>query len=278
MLTRLLISLFYLYTGWFFANESLRTPLSGTLTQELAWLLLATGAGLAALHWRLDHRLIQAGRGYFRWRWLERRIVALLAAALVAFHFRDMALERVEVSGESMAPGLQSGDRIWIEKISNGIHLPELSFPFGALSATGKLPRFGLQLMRRGDVVVFRYPGADAFGATFFVKRIVAMPGDHFELHGEDIWVNGVRSFEPSMIPSRNIQTSAIPAAAPIRQPPAELSLLAPVVRDSALFGIGNRGVVPPNCVLVLGDNRRHSRDSRSIGFIPAFFIVGRTF
>lgn len=228
------------------------------------------------------------------WRRLARRWPALAPAArasiegrglgalatgfvlvLAASHLKVCLIERVQVEGASMFPTLRSGEIVWIEKISNGIDLPPLYFPFGSIAPTGKAPPFGRQQYHRGDIVVFRYPGMNPENGDFFIKRIIALPGDRYAIREGSVYVNGERLDEPYLAP--DVSTGAGPQSfqPPIQRLPLELNLLHPAVKHSALFGAPTEGVVPRNTVFALGDNREHSRDSRSIGFVPSFYISG---
>ncbi len=42
---------------------------------------------------------------------------------------------------------------------------------------------------KRGDVVVFRWPGDRS---QVWVKRVIGLPGDRVELRGGQVWLNGV--------------------------------------------------------------------------------------
>lgn len=275
MLARIPLTLFCFYSGWFLANELLRLRLSEAVDRVLAWATLGLAvAGSVLLLLGTQRFRAVAGKNLTAMR---RSLLLLLTIVMIALHLRAMAVERVEVAGDSMHPTLRHGERIWIEKLSTGLQLPDLSFPFGSLSATGKAPAFGLQLLRRGDIVVFRYPGMNASDRDQFVKRVIALPGDRYELRSEGIWINGAPLAEPYLNGSEALPPpqSAMP---PIADPPPELDLLDGEVRYSAYFGVPWRGRVPANCLLLLGDNRALSRDSRSIGFVPGFFVIGRRF
>ncbi|MEQ9364317.1 MAG: signal peptidase I [Leptospirales bacterium] len=290
------------YSGWFFANAVLHAgPDASDLTLPpaaeasaallaLAGLVFALGAGAAiALFFGFlpgaapekndsvsappaddSHALILTPAGAI----LKIASVAL-ALVLAALHTKVCLFERVEVSGSSMYPTLKNGEVIWIEKLSTGLQIPDLSFPFGTLSPTGKLPAFGLGNFRRGDVVVFRYPGVSADENDYYIKRVIGLAGDQYEIAGGRVYINGEELPEPYLPASTRTLARprfAQPAVDPL---PRELDLLQPDVRESALFGAGRRGEIPGHTILVMGDNRELSRDSRSIGFIPVFYILG---
>lgn len=97
-------------------------------------------------------------------------------------------------------------------------------------------------LPRRGDVIVFRSPRS---AEELMVKRVVGIPGDLVETRGGRVIVGG----------------HAIPE---------------PYIASEATTGFIAPLVVPANCYFVLGDNRADSLDSRSWGFLPGAFVLGR--
>ncbi len=96
----------------------------------------------------------------------------------------------------------------------------------------------------REDVVVLRDPGQPGVEC---VKRIVGLPGEHIQMDRERVLVNGRHLAEPYV--GKN--------AAPETPSPSQWSL------DDHEY-------------LVLGDNRKDSRDSRAFGPVNLLHIVGK--
>lgn len=94
----------------------------------------------------------------------------------------------------------------------------------------------------RGDVVVFHYP-LDT--SKDFIKRVIGLPGDTITYDSTTVRVDGVSLNEPYI-------------SQPANPPPP------------------HPWVVPPNDYFVMGDNRPVSDDSRSWGYVPANYIVGK--
>ena len=90
----------------------------------------------------------------------------------------------------------------------------------------------------RGDVIVFRQPGAK----SVTVKRVVALPGDLIDTMNGVVRIGGKAIDEPYASVTADI-------------PPQ---------------------IVPADHVFVLGDNRVESLDSRTWGPLPARLILGR--
>jgi signal peptidase I len=97
----------------------------------------------------------------------------------------------------------------------------------------------------RGDIVILKSPNARY---QHHVKRVVALPGDTVEVRGGEIYVNGERA----------------PSLDGLGEEPDLPVIEAPLVK------------LPNGQCFVLGDNRRHSLDSRDYGPVPMVDVVGR--
>ncbi|MEO7251661.1 MAG: signal peptidase I, partial [Arenimonas sp.] len=83
---------------------------------------------------------------------------------------RSFLAEPFRIPSESMMPNLLVGDFILVNKFDYGLRLPVANKKFMAIGEP-----------RRGDVVVFRYPGrvpGDPDAGTDYIKRIIGLPGD----------------------------------------------------------------------------------------------------
>jgi signal peptidase I len=116
----------------------------------------------------------------------------------------------------------------------------------------------GKQDVRRGHVVVFKYPQEPA---RDFVKRVIGLPGDKLEIRDKQVYVNGQALAEPY----------AHFLEPPRRHDAPDYGLAGEDTRDNW----GPR-VVPEGQLFVLGDNRDNSRDSRFWGFLPRDQLKGR--
>ena len=161
------------------------------------------------------------GQGSKAWGWMG----LLLGAAALVFFVESFLIFPIRVEGGSMCDTLRDGEVL-------------LASP---------LP-YALGEMRRGDIVICRYPGRTegslpltaALGLTrhtLFVKRLVALPGDTLEIHGGRLYVNGALSADPPAMAST----------------PRELA----------------RRTLGPDEYFVMGDNRFSSLDSRAEGVGP---------
>jgi signal peptidase I len=99
---------------------------------------------------------------------------------------------------------------------------------------------------QRGDIVLFKPPS----DTRDFLQRIIAVPGDTLHVSGGMVYLNGRVLPEP-YLPERWTYNRDWPAD-------------------------GQDQTVPPSHYFVMGDNRNHSSDSRSFGFIDLAVIAGK--
>jgi signal peptidase I len=119
---------------------------------------------------------------------------------------------------------------------------------------------YRLHDVNRGDIVVFETPpkAKDANGEIKdLVKRVIALPGESFSTRNGGVLINGRPLKEPYL--QKGVQTCAPNTAA------TSCGDVAPTT-------------IPAGDILVLGDNRPASKDSRFFGPIKESSIVGRVF
>lgn len=150
-------------------------------------------------------------------------VLALLFAGAVLL--LNYVGQRVSVEGSSMQPSLVEGDQLLVNKISYRLGEPE-----------------------RCDIVVFRLkddPG------TYYIKRIIGMPGETIQLINGEIYIDGQCMQEDYGL--EPIQDAGMAAE--------------PVTLGADEY-------------FVLGDNRNDSRDSRSqeLGPIKREQLMGKIF
>jgi len=106
----------------------------------------------------------------------------------------------------------------------------------------------------RGDIIVFNPPATWAEGGDVpFIKRIVGLPGDHVELRDGKVFVNGIELNEPYIFVDPGVPLTTEP------QP-----------------GGASEWLVPDGDLLVMGDHRNQSADSRVFGPVPISSVIGR--
>jgi signal peptidase I len=117
-----------------------------------------------------------------RVRSVGRVVAALVAIAAAVFVFRSSIAGVYRISGPSMLPTLEVGDRVLVDRTAYGV-APPLSHA-----------RIHRQPVRLGDLIVFRAAsvagatGADA--AQSIVKRVIGLPGDRIAFRDGRLLVN----------------------------------------------------------------------------------------
>lgn len=179
--------------------------------------------------------------------WVICIIIAIIIALLVRYYIGTPTV----VESISMEPTLYEGQRLWVNRWGR---------------TTKKLPQ-------RGEIITFEAPtkvnnqNVDTsnpvakyknepqgfwakfiynvleIGKTSYIKRVIALPGEHVEIKEGYVYINGERLQEDYLQPG--------------------------IVTDMEKGGSYNDFVVPENCVFALGDNRPNSTDCRIFGCIP---------
>ena len=192
---------------------------------------------------------------------------------LIVFLLRGFVVEPFRIPSGSMLPTLEIGDFILVNKFSYGIKLPILH---------NEVVDLGDPV--RGDVVVFRWPGDNK---TSYIKRLVGVPGDKIEYRNRQLYVNGkvvktehVGSYIPagkSIAEDRFLQTILTSEQVNGQKEMVQYSTL--LSKPNGLNSNRSKSwVVPEGHYFMMGDNRDHSSDSRSWGFLPDENVVGKAF
>ena len=145
----------------------------------LILVLLVFGSGLiwAVDAWLLAPRRRQAALALQQQipGWEEEGSAA--QTLFVVFVLRSFLVEPFQIPSSSMVPTLQVGDYILVNKYTYGIRLPVL-----------RTKVLDLNEPERGDVMVFFPPHMND---TYYIKRVVGLPGDRVEYRNKRLYVNG---------------------------------------------------------------------------------------
>jgi signal peptidase I len=208
--------------------------------------------------------------------WIKT-IADIVVVVLIVLAAKTAIAEPFYVPSGSMEPTLLIGDELLATK-----------FPYGYSAAS--LPSFLVlpntrrvlsTLPKRGDVVVFRWPGDRS---QVWVKRVIGLPGDRIGLRNGKVWINGTPvGLRLAGTGEAEVENGgAVLAARYIETLPGGY--------EHPIFKVVARGeyddtsdvVVPPDHLFVMGDNRDNSADSRvpvragGVGLLPVEDLVGR--
>lgn len=217
-----------------------------------------------------------ASTGKKRGSW-DESIRTVLLALVLAMVFRSFLFEPFHIPSGSMKSNLLIGDYLFVSKYSYGYS--RYSFPFGLPLFEGRLG--SSQRPERGDVVVFRPPGAPRVD---YIKRVIGMPGDTIQLTDGVVYINGEplpRNYlgeftDDDAGDNFNMKLSLKVAQYSETLPEGKIIT---ILKGSNDREGNNTGVfvVPPKHYFMMGDNRDNSRDSRfEVGFVPEENLVGR--
>jgi signal peptidase I len=205
------------------------------------------------------------------------QMVQLAAVVLAVFLAKGALAEPFYVPSGSMEPTLQIGDAILASKFAYGYSTASMPMQIN-LPETGRV--FG-ETPKRGDVVVFRWPGDRS---QAWVKRVVGLPGDRIQMRQGQLFINDhAASLKPDGIGRAEDESGGSePAQRYIETLPNGVSHAIFKMRDNGRLDNTPEVTVPPGRLFVLGDNRDNSADSRvplsegGVGMLPQDNLIGR--
>jgi len=222
---------------------------------------------------------------------------SLFPVVLVVLLLRSFVAEPFRIPSGSMMPTLDVGDFILVNKFAYGLRMPAFN---------NKLLDLGEP--KRGDVVVFRFPGylcrdggklvrsgdmscTDPHAPVQqqnWIKRVIGLPGDTVEVHGTELLVNGepVTADEIGPYvgnPQRSVDQVMLNMGATVWT--EHLGKVDHMIARMPAYNTPNPipndrvpSKVPAGCYLVMGDNRYDSLDSRWWGCMPENNLAGKAF
>ena len=169
---------------------------------------------------------------------------SIVIAVILALFVRTWVVQAFKIPTGSMENNLLIGDHLLVNKFIVG--------PTPLAIGRAVLP---VRPIRRGDIVVFKYPDEPD---RDFIKRVIGLPGETIELKNKKVHVNGQPLDEPYVHfltpPSNDYQ-------------------------EVTSFDVRERFgpvTVPTDQYFVMGDNRDNSQDSRYWGFLPRSYVKGK--
>ncbi len=185
-------------------------------------------------------------------------IICILVALVLALLIRYFIGTPTVVKMSSMKPTLIENQRLILNRWTRTTH----QVPERGDIITLEAPSDKLVDIDDTDNVIARYDNEPSnwfskftyyfleIGKESYIKRVIALPGEHLEIKDGKVYINGEELDEPYL------QDNVITTAGDVNNPFYDL-------------------VVPENCIFVMGDNRAGSTDSRAFGCIPLDKVEG---
>ncbi len=205
------------------------------------------------------------------------QLVQVAAIVGIVFLGKAAVAEPFYVPSPSMEPTLLIGDAMLASKYPYGYGAASLPIHI-AFPETGRV--FGA-MPKRGDVVVFRWPGDRS---QAWVKRVVGLHGDRIQMRHGVLHINGEAvAMKPDGIGNAEDDNGASePARRYVETLPGGVSHTIFKMVDDGRLDDTPEVTVPRDRLFVMGDNRDNSADSRvpvsegGVGLLPTDNLVGR--
>lgn len=169
-------------------------------------------------------------------------IIGLVIAMLIV---RMFVVEPVRVEGPSMMNTLQDGERCIVEKLTFLVSRPQ-----------------------QGDIVIVHFPNK---GREAYVKRVIATAGQTVQLGSE-----GVADPKTGIVTKRYfVLVDGVELDESLYADTMLFDDGRPNIEITCEGSFGGKYVVPEGCVFVMGDHRTNSHDSRAVGAIPLYDVIG---
>lgn len=179
--------------------------------------------------------------------WIYCIIIAVVIAILIKYFVGTPTI----VKQSSMVPTFTQNDRLILNRLTRTMKkMPErgdiITFEapsnnteeLTAEEAKNPIAKYENEPTNWWDSFVYHVL---EIGKDSYIKRVIAIPGDHVELKDGKVYLNGEKLDEPYL--SDDVITNSVGA-----------------LKDF---------IVPENCVFAMGDNREYSKDCRAFGCIP---------
>jgi signal peptidase I len=177
---------------------------------------------------------------------LREYFESIVIAVILALFIRTFVVQAFKIPTGSMENNLLIGDHLLVNKMIFGPTVSPLErtvMPVGGI--------------KRGDVVVFKYPEEPD---RDFIKRVIGLPGETLEVREKKVYINGRALDEPYVH---------------FLQPPSSGSEYSEVTSYDVRERYGPVAI-PPDQYFMMGDNRDNSQDSRYWGFLPRELVKGK--
>ena len=179
--------------------------------------------------------------------WIYCIIIAVVIAILIKYFVGTPTI----VKQTSMWPTLEQNDRLILNRLPRTFgEMPErgdiITFEAPSNNATGLIAEEIDNPIAKYDNEPTTWWGKFTYhvleiGKESYIKRVIALPGEHVEIKDGKVYINGEELDEPYLTDD--------------------------VITEPT--GVLNDFIVPENTIFAMGDNREGSKDCRAFGCIP---------
>ncbi len=210
----------------------------------------------------------------YKWSnsWTGTIVIVLFVMSFVAQAFR--------IPSGSMKDSLLVGDHLFAKKFAYGISMPHIPFiEVSIMPWSDKLRLFDGDTPKRGDIIIFRYPGNIK---QHFVKRCVALPGDELFVANKDLFIHFHEGDEWIKKNYSKFEIARYQDKLWVKNP--YMKAHPGIHHDTHVINDGRNPMpifymnpvkVEQDMYFMMGDNRDHSNDSRFWGAVPYDNIEG---
>lgn len=180
--------------------------------------------------------------------WIYCIVIAVILALLFRYYIGTPTI----VQQVSMKPTLIENQRLWLNRWGRTTKKMPEKGDIITFEAPSRISNNTYEKVDNSNPVAkytneptglfnkFKYYVLE-IGKDSYIKRVIALPGEHVEIKDGNVYINGEKLQEDYL--PEGIVTET----------------------ESALDDF----IVPENCVFAMGDNRSHSTDCRAFGCIP---------
>ena len=189
--------------------------------------------------------------------WVYCIIIAVAVALLVRYFIGTPTI----VKHPSMYPTLKENQRLWLNRWDRTLKKMPQRGDIITFEAPSEMYLTESQIEANDVIAKYEYEPKSVVGKfvyyvleiskTSYIKRVIALPGEHVEIKDGKVYINGEEFKEDYLQPG--------------------------VVTDLSKGELSDF-VVPENCVFAMGDNRSQSTDCRAFGCIPLEKIESKVF
>jgi signal peptidase I len=194
----------------------------------------------------------------------SKKMIALLIVIAILFGawlFAALFFRYVKVPTGAMKNTILPGDRLVVNRFA--------------------------QEIKRGDIIVFRYPKDTSI---LYVKRVIGLPGESIQIRQQKVYINGAElaekrafyapddSYEYDLKALKEERSEGEGSYTTLNQSRDETGEDEALFLPPTTFGLKEPFPIPQGHYFVLGDNRDDSLDSRYWGTVPKELITGKPF